>query len=67
MMTVQSIRDLVRPVLTIIVAISYYGVVFIATWKGALTGKESLAAVSGPFLMLMTYHFAKSTKKDGVT
>jgi|24BtaG_2_1085350.scaffolds.fasta_scaffold15134_1 hypothetical protein len=61
---VQEIRNLVRPVLTMVVAIGYYGILFIATWNKMITGKEALAAASGPFLMLMTYHFAKASKKD---
>lgn len=61
---VQEIRNLVRPVLTIMVALGYYGVTFIATWKGMLSGKEAMAAVTAPFLMMMTYHFAKASKKD---
>jgi len=63
-MTVQDYRDMVRPVLTMIVAISYYVVVIIATWNKMITGKEAVAAVTIPFMMMMTYHFAKATKKD---
>lgn len=61
---VQEVRNLVRPVLTMVVAFGYYGVLGVATYNKLITGKETLAAVTVPFMMMMTYHFAKASKKD---
>lgn len=61
---VQDFRDMVRPILTIMLAASYLIVVNIACWKGGLTGKEAVAAIGTPFMMIMTYHFTKAALKD---
>lgn len=63
---VQSARDLVRPILTIMFALSYNITVIVACWKGSLSGKEAIAAVTIPLMMIMTYHFTKSAQKDSV-
>ena len=63
---VQNVRDLIRPILTILLSVSYVAIVGIACWKGGLTGKEAVAAIGTPFMMLMTYHFTKSAQKDSV-
>ncbi len=61
---VQSLRDLVRPIMTIMITGAYIGIVGIATWKGSIDGKEALTAIGTPFMMILTYHFAKGSKKD---
>ncbi len=61
---IQNLRDSVRPVLTCLMAVSYVVVIIIACWKGALSGKEAVAAIGTPFMMMMSYHFAKSSRKD---
>ena len=66
-MTVQDYRDAIRPTLTLLLATSYVFIVGIACWKGGLSGKEAVAAIGTPFMMMMTYHFAKSAKKDSTT
>ena len=62
--TIQSIRDLVRPVMTILLTLAYIGIIFVAAFQSAITGKEALTAIGTPFMMVLTYHFAKSSKKD---
>ena len=66
-MTVQDYRDAVRPTLTLLLACAYVGIVGIACWKGGLSGKEAVAAIGTPFMMIMTYHFTKSAQKDSAT
>lgn len=63
-MTVQDYRDMVRPILTVLFACSYVGIIGIACWKGGLTGKEAVTAISTPLMMILSYHFAKASKKD---
>ena len=65
--SVQNFRDMVRPILTLMLAASYNVVVIVACWKGALTGKEAVAAIGTPFMMIMTYHFTKAAMKDSST
>lgn len=61
---VQGVRDLVRPVMTILLTLAYIGIIFVAAHDKAISGKEALVAISSPFLMILSYHFAKSSKKD---
>ncbi len=64
MISVQGVRDLVRPVITISITFAYVGIIAIATWKGSLSGKDTLAAIATPFMMILTYHFSKSSQVD---
>lgn len=67
--TVQTIRDLMRPSLTMmfsstfcILVITYAILKFIGYEVSGL--KEAIDEVKVPLAMIMTYHFIKSSKKD---
>ena len=62
--TVQCIRDLVRPVLTISIGWAYIAILAMATYRDAISGKEGLTAIGTPLMMVLSYHFAKSSAKD---
>ena len=64
--SVQDFRDMVRPILTLMLALSYNIIVMIACWKGSLSGKEAVSAIGIPFMMIMTYHFTKASMKDSI-
>ena len=71
---VQGIRDLIRPILTLELATGYILAILTAlcvalkvmwaTNKFDLEVVVALIAILGtPFMMMMTYHFMKPTKK----
>ncbi len=61
---VQGLRDLVRPIITIMITFAYLTIVGMVTWQGKLEATEAIASVGTPFLMILSYHFAKASKKD---
>ena len=72
---VQDLRDMVRPVLTLMLASAFIfaalATLCVALAVMVMTKEFELeilvaiiAIVGNPFSMLMTYHFMKSNKKD---
>lgn len=63
-MTVQNIRDLMRPFLTIWATSLYAFVVVYGLTTALINMQEALAAVSIPLGSITAYHFLKSSKID---
>lgn len=63
-MTVQNIRDLMRPFLTIWATALYAFVVVYGLTTALINIQEALVAVSVPLGSIYTYHFLKSSKID---
>lgn len=61
--TIENIRDLMRPFLTVIFSLTFCILVGVSVWKsGNIT--EAIDEVKVPLAMIMTYHFVKSKKEN---
>ncbi len=65
MISIQSVRDLVRPILTLQISSSYIGLVCFGYYRNDVQLLEAIGLLGTYFGSMITYHFVKSSKKDG--
>jgi len=64
MISIQDVRDLMRPFLTVWATGLYAFVIVFGLIKGMIDIKEAIAACSVPLGSIYTYHFLKSSQID---
>jgi hypothetical protein len=62
---IQAVRDLVRPILTLQISTAYIGLTCFGYYRHDIQLLEAIGLLGTYFGSMITYHFVKSSKKDG--